>query len=61
MNSNTIISNENKAYELTISAPINLMYGMYLKAGWDKYDAGGGANTVSRYNFIRFQTGRSWC
>ena len=42
LNSSTIISNENKAYELTISAPINLMYGMYLKAGMDKYDAGEG-------------------
>ena len=42
LNLSTIISNKNKAYELTISAPINLMYGMYLKAGMDKYDAGEG-------------------
>ena len=61
MNSNTVISNENKAYELTISATINLMYGMYLKAGMDRYDGSGGVNTVSRLNFLRFQTGRSCC
>ena len=60
MNSNTVISNENKAYELTISSTINLMYGMYLQSGWDRYDGGGGANTVSRLNFIRFNTGRVW-
>ena len=37
------------------------MYGMFLKAGMDRYDAGGGANTVSRLNFLRFSTGRAWC
>ena len=61
LNSSTVISNKNNAYELTISATINLMYGMYLKAGMDRYDAGRGTNTVSRLNFIRFQTGRAWC
>ena len=52
MNSSTIISNENKAYELTISAPINLMYSMFINPGMDKYNAGGGANTVSRLNLL---------
>ena len=34
---------------------------MFINYGMDKYNAGGGANTVSRLNFIRFNTGRAWC
>ena len=37
------------------------MYSMFINPGMDKYNAGGGANTVSRLNFIRFNTGRAWC
>ena len=55
MNNNILILNQNLPYELIISAPINLMCSMYLKAGMDRYDAGGGVNAVSRLNFLRFQ------
>ena len=34
---------------------------MFLKAEFDRCDGGGGANTVSRLNFIIFNTSRVWC
>ena len=61
LNSSLLISNQNLPYELTISAAINLNYGVDIQPGWEHYNAGGGANFVDRFNYIRFDYGREWC
>ena len=61
LNSNLLISNQNLPYELTISAPINLNYGVDIIPGWEYYNPGGGGSNVTRLNYLRFAYGRNWC
>ena len=61
LNSSLLVSNQNLPYELTISAAINLNYGVDIIPGWETYNTQGGANTVSCLNYLRFVYGRNWC
>ena len=61
MNDNILISNQNIQYEVTISAPINMQYGINITPGLQYYNAQGGKGSVVRSNYIRFNYGRQWC
>ena len=61
LNSNLLISNQNQNYQLTISAPVNVNYGIDIMPGWESYNAlQNGTLNVSRFNYIRFNYGRQW-
>ena len=56
-----LISNQNIQYEVTISAPKNLQYGINITPGLQYYNSQGEKGSFVRSNYIRFNCGRQWC
>ena len=44
-----------------MSAQVNLRYSIDIQRFWESYNAQRGAGTVTRYNDVRFDSGRDWC